>query len=66
MSRNDCRKKPKSDGETEEHFNNRLLRWEERKNKAYEEWDELCRQREAELENYIQLWWGDSSNIRFY
>lgn len=57
-------KKPKkSDGETEEHFNNRLLRWEERKNKAYEEWDELCRQREAELERIISNYGGEIVQI---
>jgi len=60
-------KKPvKEDDETEEHHNARLLRWEDRRNNAYEEWDELCRIREAELENIILSYNGEVIEIFDY
>lgn len=60
-------KKPvKEDDETEEHYNARLLRWEARKNNAYEEWDELCRIRETGLENIILHYNGEVTGIFDY
>lgn len=46
-------------GESEEKYQKKLQRWEERKNKAYEEWDDLCREREEELERVIQSYGGE-------
>ena len=60
-------KKPvKAEDETAEHYNASLLRWEARRNNAYEEWDELCRIRETELENIILSYNGEVIGIFFF
>lgn len=53
----------KNKNETDDHYNNRLSQWEQRKRNAYEEWDELCRKREAELERIILSYNGEIIQI---
>lgn len=48
----------KKKDESDDHYQNKMARWEERKNKAYDEWDDLCRQRKAELERIITSYGG--------
>ncbi len=59
-------KPKKGKDENEEHFLKKLARWEERKNNAYDEWDNLCRQREAALDRIISSYEGEILQIFDY
>lgn len=59
--------KPKQGkNETDDHYLVKYGRWEDRRNKAFGEWDELCRKREAELERIISSYGGEIINIFDY
>lgn len=57
-------KKPiQKKGEDSNQYQKRLNNWNKRKEKAFEEWDSLCRQREQELERIIQNYNGEILEI---
>ncbi|MFZ2538489.1 MAG: S8 family peptidase, partial [Oscillospiraceae bacterium] len=56
----------KAKDEDEEHFQSRIKRWEIKMGTAYEEWDKLCRTRQAEIDRFIYEYDGEVLEIYDY
>lgn len=56
-------KPDKNEDETDDHYNQRIIRWKERYNEAYIKWDEKKAEREEILDNFITAYNGVISSF---